>query len=246
MRPCPSDRCKAASSPLLAVAVSLSGLFVSQAAYAVRPFITDDARIVDHKACQSEMAIQSERDKTEYRVLPSCNLTGNLELTFGGARSKYDDGGTRTTDVVIQGKTLFKSLETNGWGWGLTVGNSRKPEVHRKAIANYYVNVPVSFSFRDDRVVLHANLGGLREKEFDRHRMTWGIASDIQLGERTWMIAETFGQNRGRPLYQTGFRYALIPNHVEIDIAYGNRFGSNTKERWFVAGLRLVSPAFLP
>ncbi|MCL2635297.1 MAG: hypothetical protein FWD50_01535, partial [Betaproteobacteria bacterium] len=74
--------------------------------YAVRPFFTDDARLVDYKACQVESSIRSERDSTEYRLLPACNFTGNLELTLGGARTSYDDGKTRTTDVVIQGKTL--------------------------------------------------------------------------------------------------------------------------------------------
>ncbi|MCL2877023.1 MAG: hypothetical protein FWF12_12305 [Betaproteobacteria bacterium] len=76
--------------------------------------------------------------------------------------------------------------------------------------------------------------------------MTWGLASEVKLSERIWLVAETFGQNRGKPFYHGGFRYALIPGHIEIDTAYGNRFGSNTKERWFVVGLRLVSPAFLP
>jgi len=229
----------------LPLCTCLFGLFSSPSAYAVRPFFTDDARIVDHKACQIENGIQRERDSTEYRVMPGCNFTGNLELTIGGARSRYD-GKTRTTDIVIQGKTLFKALEPNGWGWGLTVGNSRNPVVHSHAISDLYANVPMSFSFRDDRTVLHANLGWLREKEFNRHRMTWGLASEVKLSERIWLVAETFGQNRGKPFYHGGFRYVLIPGHIEIDTAYGNRFGSNTKERWFVVGLRLVSPAFLP
>ena len=238
----PSNQFKAV---LLQLCACLSGLLASPVTYAARPFFTDDARLVDHKACQIESGILSGRDSTEYRVLPACNFTGNLELTLGGARTSYD-GKTRTTDIVIQGKTLFKAMEPNGWGLGLTVGNSLNPEVHSRTISNLYATVPVSFSFHNDRTVVHANLGWLREKEFGRHRMTWGLGSEVKLSERTWLIAETFGQNKGKPFYHGGLRYALVPGHVEVDAAYGNRFGSNTRERWFVVGLRLVSPTFLP
>ncbi|MCL2645023.1 MAG: hypothetical protein FWD51_06155, partial [Betaproteobacteria bacterium] len=81
----PSNRFKA-----VPLCVCLSGLLASPATYAARPFFTDDARIVDHKACQIESGILSGRDSTEYRVLPACNFTGNLELTLGGARTSYD------------------------------------------------------------------------------------------------------------------------------------------------------------
>lgn len=247
MRHHPPGRFGAEFPPLCAAAVCLSGLLVSPTTYAARPMITDDARVVDAKSCQIETWVKNNRDSTEYWALPACNFTGNLELTFGGARGK-DDTGTQTTDVVFQGKTLFKPLESNGWGWGLAVGNVRHPAIHSDGnlIGDLYAYVPASFSFRDDRVVVHTNLGWLHEKESKRHRMTWGVGSESQLGERTWLIAETFGQNQGKPFYQVGFRHWIVPNHVQIDTTYGNRFGSNTGERWFSIGLRLLSAPFLP
>jgi hypothetical protein len=233
-----------------ATVICLSGLFISPAVHAARPMITDDARITDAKACQLETWVQSGRNSTEYWALPSCNFTGNLELTFGGARTRAD-GTTRTTDVMFQGKTLFKTLEPNGWSWGLAAGNARHPDTHIGSgpIGNLYAYVPASFSFRDDRVLLHTNLGWLRDKGVGhhRHRMTWGIGSEAQLTERTWLIAETFGQGQGRPFFQAGFRYWLKQDRIQVDTTYGNRFGSgNTEERWFSIGLRLLSPAFLP
>lgn len=217
--------------------------------HAARPMVTDDARIVDAKACQLESWVRKNRDSNEYWALPACNFTGKLELTLGGARAN-DAAGTQTTDVVLQGKTVFKSLEPNGWAWGLVVGNVRKPPVHPDGnlIGDLYAYVPTSFSFKDDRVVLHTNLGWLREKDEARrqHRLTWGMGSEIQLAERTWMIAEAFGQNEGRPFYQVGIRQWLVPNHVQVDATYGNRFGHRSDERWFSIGLRLLSAPFLP
>ena len=42
-----------------------------------------------------------------------------------------------------------------------------------------------------------------------------------------------------------GVRYWVIPNRVQVDTTYGNRFGGGG-ERWISVGLRLLSPAFLP
>jgi len=209
--------------------------------------ITDDARLVDDKSCQVETWIQRYRDNTEYWAIPACNFTGNLELALGGARSRRG-GDTRTSDVMLQGKTLFRTLEPNGWAWGLAAGYVHHPDSHASSGVNgdIYVNAPASFSFRDDRVVLHANLGWLHEEEAGRHRLTWGLASETQIGQRTWLIAESFGQNRGRPFYQVGLRRWLLPDRVQIDATFGNRFDNAAGERWFTIGLRLLSPAFLP
>jgi hypothetical protein len=105
----------------------------------------------------------------------------------------------------------------------------------------------MSFSFRDDRLALHTNLGWLREKENKRHRMTWGVGSEMQLmTQRTLLIAEIFGQNQGKPFYQVGLRHWLVPNYIQIDTTYGNRINTDNRESWFSIGLRLLSPAFLP
>jgi len=219
------------------------GLIVT-AAQAARPMITDDARIVDAKACQLESWARKGRDSTEYWALPACNFTGNLELTAGGARTD-DDSGAGTSDFVLQGKTLFRRLQTNGWGTGLAVGADHHPRLGAGG-RDWYAYVPTSFSFADDGIVLHTNLGWLREQQSGRDRATWGLGSELQLARDTWLIAEVFGQNQGRPFFQAGLRHWLVADRVQIDATFGNRFGSNSEERWFSVGLRLLSAPFLP
>lgn len=97
-------------------------------AYAARPMITDDARLTDAQACQVESWIKFNRTGMEKWALPACNPGGNLELTLGGALGE-NDRGTQTTDVVLQGKTLIKPLESNGYGVGLALGNVRHPAI---------------------------------------------------------------------------------------------------------------------
>ncbi len=227
--------------------LALAALLPWGAAQAARPMVTDDARIVDAKACQVESWVKRNQDSTEYWAQPACNFTGNLELSLGGARGK-DDGGTQTTDIVLQAKTLFKPLEPDGWGWGLAVGNVRHPAIHtgNNLLGDLYAYVPATFSLRNDRVLVHTNVGWLHEREARRHRMTWGLGTEAQWSASTWLIAEVFGQNQGKPFYQVGLRYWLVPDHVQVDTTYGNRAGSGAQERWFSIGLRLLSPAFLP
>ncbi len=227
-----------------ATAVALSCLVE---AHAARPMITDDARLVDAKSCQVESWAKRNRDSTEFWALPSCNVTGNLELTIGGALGR-DPSGTRTTDVVLQGKTLLRRMEPNGWGIGLVLGNVRHPAIDtdRNLIGDLYGYLPASFSYLDDRFVLHANLGVLHDKTAHRDRVTWGLGSETQLAARTWLIAESFGQNTGRPFFQIGLRYWIVPNRVQVDTTAGNRFGSDTSERWISIGLRMLTDAFLP
>ena len=94
---------------------------LSAGAYAARPFITDDARLTTGGSCQLESWMRVYRDSRELWALPACNPGGNFEITLGGGRAKAN-GEAATDDYVLQGKTLFRTLEPNGWGWGLAVG----------------------------------------------------------------------------------------------------------------------------
>jgi len=217
-------------------------LCMAAMAHAGRPLMVDDATITGAKQCQVESWLQNNRNSTEYWVLPACNFTGNLELALGGAH--ISSAAQTQTLAVMQGKTLFRPLEMNDWGVGLVFGNQFNPD--KNAVGDLYASVPLSFSFKDDRVLLHFNLGWLRVKATERNAMTWGVATEIQLAERTSVSAETYGENRGKPFFQLGVRYQLIPDRMQLDASYGNRFGRSSDQRFFSIGFVLFSDAILP
>lgn len=214
-------------------------------AQAAGAMVTDDARIVDAKSCQLETWLKKTSTGKEYWALPACNPTGNLELTLGGARVTDPNGG-RATDVSLQAKTLFKPLQTNDWGIGLAAGNLRHPATNTKSgrVDDPYVYVPVSFSFNDDRFVVHANLGWLRERETRCDRATWGFGSETQLAERTYVLAEVFGLGRDKPFYQVGLQFGIVPDRAQLMVTYGNRLGHGGEEHWYTVGLNLFSAPF--
>lgn len=213
-------------------------------AHAARPLNTDDARIVDAKSCQVESWVRRNQGSTEYWALPGCNFTGNLEVTAGGARTN-EAADSPLSRTVLQGKTIFKPLEKNGWGMGLAAGTVRRVKGNASD-RDLYAYLPTSFSFADDRWVVHTNVGWLREQPTRRDLATWGVGLERELAPTTWLIAETFGQSHDKPQFQIGLRQWIVPGHVQLDATYGNRAGGGGSERWFSIGVRLLSPPFLP
>ena len=227
-----------------AACTALATLFPD--AQAARPMITDDARIVDPKACQVETWVKRNRGSTEFWALPACNPTGDAEITIGGGRLRAD-GESHLTDAIVQAKTVLRPLETNGWGVGLAVGMDRRPQRPEADSwpGDTYFNVPMSVSFYDDKWVAHLNAGVLHHRGGD-NQGTWGIGNEIRLGESAYFIPEIYGNDRGRPFYQLGVRCWLIRDRLQVDATFGNRLDTNTEQRWFSIGLRILSPPFLP
>lgn len=216
-------------------------------AEAARPFVTDDARLTTAGSCQVESWTRFYANSTEVWALPACNPNGQLELTLGGGHARYQDPSQpNSEDYVFQAKTLFRSLTTNGWGWGAAAGTIQHPKVNPgpNLFGNTYIYFPFSASFADDRVVVHLNAGWLHDKSISREHLTWGVGSEINATSRLTLVAESFGDNRVNPYWQAGVRYAIIPHLFQIDATVGRQTGANENNRWISFGVR-YTPASL-
>ena len=211
-------------------------------AIAGRPMIVDDASIVADKNCQLESWRQKNFSNIEYWAAPACNFTGNLELALGAA-AIIPDHMRSSKRIQMQGKTLFKTMETNGWGAGLVVGNQFDPNYN--VIGDLYMRVPVSFSFQDDRFIVHTNVGWSRANDTKRNLVTWGIGSELLLSPKTALTAEVFGQNKAKPLFQFGLRHTLLPDRLQLSVSYGDRLSHRQADRFTSIGLILTSISIL-
>ncbi|KAA6123724.1 hypothetical protein [Cupriavidus cauae] len=221
-------------------------LCLSPLAWAARPLVTDDARIVDPQSCQLESWLRFNRDGTERWALPGCNFTGNFEWTFGGAVQRYGDGpGNAITDLQFQGKTVLKPVETNGYGVALTLGMTEYPKAERRRTpGGLYLNLPLTVSMRDDRLLLHANFGATHDRAERQTRMTWGVAGEAAVSERWAMIAESFGESGDKPWIQLGARVWIVPQRVQVDMTWGTQLNQPRETRFVSIGLRLLSPSW--
>jgi hypothetical protein len=217
----------------LATVLALACAMTMAGAHAGRPMTVEDAAIADASSCQLESWVQNNRASTEYWALSGCNFSGNLELSLGAAHISGEYGNHPT--AILQGKTLFKPLTPDGWGVGLVFGNQF--QLGSRFIGDLYANVPVSFSFQDDRYIVHANMGWLHEKAAERHAMTWGLGAETKLTERTTLTTETFGQQRDKPFFQFGVKHWLLVDRLQLDTSYGDRFGRSNAERYVSVGM---------
>lgn len=211
------------------------------AAHAARPFVTDDARIVDPQGCQVEMFVKHQRKfhENEFWFLPACNPFGRVELTLGGNWIDSGLGDSRT--AFLQAKTLLVPLQTNGAGFAVTVGVARISPEQSPRVSNPYVNGIGSFSLLEDRVVIHANAGALRDRQLDRTRGTWGLGAEVLLyAPRIYGILETYGQRLDKPTRHGGLRIWIVPNRVQVDATVGEQHAAPVDRRFATIGLRVL------
>lgn len=208
--------------------------------------ITDDARVVDAKACQVESWQRINRQGApQFWAAPACSPVENLELSVGGARQSRE-GQAHLADSLVQGKVVLRNLRPNDWGMALTLGRSDERIAGHGHAHGHYLNVPVSYSLRDDALVLHLNLGRRHELDARLQVTTWGVGGELQLRPGLQLIAETYGDSGQRAFVHAGLRQWLVPERVQLDATYGTQARWGSPQRWISIGLRILSPPFLP
>lgn len=219
----------------------LSILLYAQPAWSARPFVTDDARLTNSGSCQLESWARIYPNSTEFWALPACNPTGNFEVTLGAGLSMANDAKD-TADYVMQAKTLFKALETNGWGIGFAIGKVYHPEVTPSAnqLGNIYAYIPFSASFNDDRVVMHLNVGALHDRASNKVNMTWGIGGEFKASPKLTGVLEAYGDHQSNPFAQAGIRMSIIPNLFQMDATVGKQLNSADDNQWVSFGVRIT------
>jgi hypothetical protein len=209
-------------------------------AFAARPMITDDARIIDPQSCQVESWVKSSKDSEEYWALPACNPLGFFELTLGGSKIHSQDP-TDSSGRVVQAKTVFRELKPNDWAFGFALG--RNHHLATRELAGHhdvYGYIPVTWSLNNDQQFLHLNLGAIKSQIDSVLRKTWGIGAELEITPRTFLIAETYGVDGVKPSYQAGVRHWLQPNKFQLDLTTGSKANYTIQSRWFSIGIRLL------
>ncbi|NGZ84976.1 hypothetical protein [Duganella aceris] len=184
-------------------------------AHAGRPMTVDDAAIVAPGLCQLETYALHDARHNEYWATPACNIGGDWELGIGRS------GGGDAHYGRVQAKTVFKPLETGGWGIGLVLADQFRSG--RGLEGDVSANVPLSISLAGDSVLVHFNTGLMRTRAQRSTDAIWGVGAEFKLNERNSLTAEVFGQQRNGSRYQLGFAHALIPDRLQVDASWSRR-----------------------
>jgi len=225
---------------LLPAALALMGW--GALAHAARPFVTDDARIVDPGGYQIESFIKHQRNvrENEFWFLPAWNPGSIVELTLGGLALRNTEGGDSNT-LIAQAKTLLRPLRANDFGLAVTLGALRQePLGPADGAWSPFVNLIGSLSCWDDAVVLHANAGLVNDRLGEVKRYTWGLGAEIATTARLWVIAETYNQEGDKPSTQVGLRYWVVPSRLQVDGTLGAQHSEPQNRSWISIGVRIL------
>ncbi|MBP8006557.1 hypothetical protein MMO38_03955 [Acinetobacter sp. NIPH 1852] len=213
--------------------LALCGLLLPTQKSKADPLLnTDDASITDAHRCQLETSYLYLKDGAwSYQVTPACNLNQNLEVSIGYHATKELD---QVRGFSAQVKTVVKPME-NDWGIATSLTLSRDDQAEQRTDLDWFLNVPVSFNFLDQRLALHSNLGYQYAQDHAR-LLRWSIATNYALTDRLALSVETYNQDRQAPLFQTAVHYSLIPNVLTLAASFGDRL-HDFRQQWFGFGL---------
>jgi hypothetical protein len=220
-------------------------------ALAVRPFITDDARVVGDRALQLETWLRADKHGLQHWIAGAIGPLAPLEITLGGVYA-YQDMQFAASLPLIQLKTLV--LETHPGkiypGLAFVVGTVGPGGAGPLEVDGWdtfaYVSLTESI-LSADRLLVHQNLG-IFLTTLDGKRTpaaTWGIGTQVHVYRGFHLIGELFsgdpyaGSSGGA--FQAGFRY-FVSNNMQIDGTIGHGvWGRELLPLWGSLGLRIAS-----
>ena len=225
----------------------------------VRPFITDDARVVGGKLAQLETWLRIDKEAGQHWIMGAYGPNKNLELTVGGVYGYQKNHASK--DVfsyalpLIQAKYLFKEyLPNKAPGVGLVVGTFLPFGSGIFKPGGYgtfsYLIVTQSYG-ENDKLLIHGNIGGnyLHSNSNDDLLLTWGVGTQIKTYRGFHLVGEIFSGDPYIPgtgmAFQTGYRY-FINDLLQIDMTVGKGIaGENKMPLWFSSGVRVVTTRYL-
>ena len=225
-------------------------------ALAVRPFITDDARIADKGTLLVETSLRVDKERFQNLNVLSYRIAERLEASVNFTDGFMINDETRGNPSIAGPGLQFKYLFGDGVGidfpsTALVVG-ATSPDgsgsVNFKAPAwSEYVYLAVTKALvnHPENLNLHINIG-LNHSEAEGHPTTvaWGVGIQAHAVGKLFLCTEIFA---GDPyaitpgaLYQIGLRY-FFSDKMQIDMSTGTGLWGDPKLGAYLGlGLRVV------
>jgi hypothetical protein len=214
-------------------------VLISSAAWAGRPFTTEDAGVIAPRNCEleafgSHARAQAGPSERGAWAEVGCGVGFDTQLAFGMGRFSSVDGSR--TAAAATGKTALRALSEDSFGIALayTIDGSRTPGEplrHTGSSASFVVSVP------HGRTMFHANLGLTRNHLEGRNAKVYAFAVE-RLGEQgTDVGVEVFGQSGESAWIGSGARYAIEAEKLWIDFSLAAQSGGS-RARQVTVGLK--------
>ncbi|MBI5315872.1 MAG: hypothetical protein HZB34_07870 [Nitrospirae bacterium] len=262
-----------ALSNILSLIASLAVTVWATPSEAVRPFVTDDARIVDKGQLETESfagleLIRGQKAALTLATLEAVSVTDWLQITAGGIGLEYQDKRfTVLENLVFQPKILLH--RSFGLIPSVTIAPSLLiPTSGNRQLWNSFIMAHISwFLFTpegspdpyDNGLAIHVNIGTKSQYNAGlggqyTSKLYWAAGFEvITFSRELRFIAEAFNGDPFSfedefPAVQTGFRWYKTPD-VQWDVVWrGSRVGiGDGQEAWensVQIGLRVLFDIF--
>jgi len=229
----------------------LISLLLVRSAWAVRPFVTDDARVVGDHQAQLETSVHYDKDVVYNLNLFAFGPTADSEVTLGFTHGfDLQSDSNRSYSVagpLMQFKYLCWEAKPNAYpGLAFATGAlppSGKANFKPDQSSEFIYAAMTESLFDKEAVLIHGNLGISTSN--GTSVATWGLGTQIRMIGGLNAVLEVFyndpyaGKTGGA--YQVGFRY-IISDSVQLDLTTGSGlFGSQQINTFVGMGLRMVS-----
>jgi hypothetical protein len=231
--------------------------------FAVRPFITDDARVTPNHTFLTETSLRLDQNRLQNLTLFALGFEDKLETTIGftsGFLIKDDEGTAYQLSAAgpllqlkyiinqQKGKDGFPSVgaalgANPPWG----VGSKNFPPPSWSQFGSLIVSK--SFTSHPEHLNLHVNFGLTNTQHSGKameQEVTWGVGlqyhlfKDIVYGVTEIVSGDPYGISNGT-VYQVGLRI-FISEQLQLDTTYGSGVWGNPRPGWFVGfGLRVFT-----
>jgi hypothetical protein len=225
---------------------------------AVRPFITDDARVVGWRLGQYETWLRFDKHAWQHWNMIAYGPTKRWELAAGlvhGLEAPQSEHQGYTYAVpLLQAKYLIHEYKPNKAPGVAIAAGTFLPGGHGAFKAPGYGAfgyVAVSQCFgKNENVLIHGNIGisHIQYSNSNTSVLTWGLGTQIRTVGGLHVLGEIFSGDPYVPgsglSYQAGFRH-FVNNFVQLDLTVGQGIsGQNKLPFWYGVGVRLVTDWF--
>ncbi len=243
--------------PLISIFILISWI----PAWAVRPFITDDARVTPASTFLTETSLRFDSRRYQNLTLLALGLSNKWEWTVGftdGFMTKEEDDPWKfsVAGPLLQIKYLIKEQKgVHGipafgiaagvippWGAG---SSNFAPADWSEFI---YLMMSKSFSSDPERLNLHVNVGATNTHRPGglEQEVTWGVGlqyhlfRNILFGVTEIVSGDPYGISTGA-IYQIGLRF-FISERMQLDTSFGSGIrGDPRPESFFGFGFRFFT-----
>jgi hypothetical protein len=214
----------------------------STEALAVRPFVTDDARIVYKGQLETESFAgvtmsQANKPTVEARSLQGMSLTDRFELIGGGFGFTYQDGQARPLDMLIQPKYVvyrsfgaIPSISVAAAQLFPLSGNRQHWDSYTMAHISWFLFTPQDSSDPyDNDLAIHLNFG--TKNRYDagpatfQSKFFWAAGFEVITFSRELRFlgevfnGDPFGFEEKFPAFQTGLRWYKTAS-TQLDLVF--------------------------